>query len=104
MTYMTRNGVEQQRQRHDDNYKTADAVLPPLHITEDDTFRLIRETAQVAQELLDDEVERVQSEAEDAAVNAVHIASVINPYAGWDTRSEIWSAAFRNAYARNNGY
>jgi hypothetical protein len=35
MTYMTRNGVEQQRQRHDHDYKVNAPTLRPLYLTEE---------------------------------------------------------------------
>jgi hypothetical protein len=52
----------------------------------------------------DVEIERVSDEGCDAGINAMHMASAVNPYAESDSRAEIWSTAFRNAYARNNGY
>lgn len=51
----------------------------------------------------EDEIERIWSEAENATVHAGHIASVVNPYAD-PMRAEMWSGAFRSAYARENGY
>ena len=55
-------------------------------------------------EIDDWEIEMIWEAAADAAINTVHIASVVNPYPETDPRAEIWSAAFRQAYARENGY
>ena len=55
-------------------------------------------------ELTDGEIEALYAAAEEAALHCVHIAASVNPYPAGDVRSEIWSSAFRTAYARGNGY
>lgn len=52
----------------------------------------------------DAEIERICDEAAEAAVHCIHMAVAVNPYADDPERAEIWSCAFRNAYARENGY
>lgn len=55
-------------------------------------------------ELSDEEYDRIWGEAEDAAINCVHIAQVINPYPEDNPRAEVWNAAFRRVYALEHGY
>jgi hypothetical protein len=105
---VTRNGVEQQRQRHDYDYKTGPALLPPLyldstHMADDDTFRLIQETAEAAQDILDEDINAVCEDAWAAARQAWLGNIPANPYPAWDTRSTVWNAAFRSAYMQTNG-
>lgn len=50
----------------------------------------------------DAEIEEIAEQAVEAAIHAPHIAIVVNPYAGDRERSEIWAAAFRQAYATEN--
>lgn len=54
-------------------------------------------------ELTDEEIELIQAKAEDDAINCIHIASAHNPHPPDDPRAEVYSAAFRSAYAREHG-
>jgi hypothetical protein len=57
-------------------------------------------------ELTDDRIEEIWEEAEVAALHAWGPGgrSKSNPYAPGTEEAEIWACAFRNAYARENGY
>lgn len=52
----------------------------------------------------DAEIERIHEEAEEAALHCWFITQARNPYPPTDPRAEIWSFAFRQAYANENGY
>ena len=55
-------------------------------------------------DLSDEEYDRIWGEAEEAAINCVHIAQTSNPYPEDDPRADVWNAAFRAVYAREHGY
>lgn len=53
-------------------------------------------------ELTDEEIERIHDEAEAAAESCWYVGQGRNPYPEGSERAEIWSFAFRQAYAREN--
>ena len=52
----------------------------------------------------DNEIDAIYEAAYDAAIHAVTPHRVVNPYPEGSERAEVWSQAFRSAYARENGY
>ena len=58
------------------------------------------------EEITDEEIEAIHDAASEAAIHAWGPAgnSARNPYPPGSERADIWSHAFRNEYARQNGY
>jgi hypothetical protein len=54
--------------------------------------------------LSDEEIEAIWEQAAHDAIQCAHIAATVNPYSSDDPRAEIYSFAFRGAYARENGF
>jgi hypothetical protein len=57
-------------------------------------------------ELTDERIEELWEEAAEAAIHAWGPGGISakNPYPFSSDEAEIWACAFRNAYARENGY